>query len=204
MKKDGILYTVIFSFLITFAFVFLLALANEGTRDIVAKNVKSARQKAVLMALNVPFGSAAEAETLYGGVQITEKNGTPLYTFQKGGTTVYAKEFSGNGLWGTITGVLAVNAEMTETVGLEIIAHNETPGLGGRIDEPLFKDQFKGEKIKDGKITVTAGAESGGGKKDPSDGTVDGITGATRTSQSLDQILNREISEFKKLLGVNR
>jgi Na+-transporting NADH:ubiquinone oxidoreductase subunit C len=203
MKKDGILYTVIFSFLITFVFVFLLALANEGTKDLVAKNAETDRQKAVLAALNVPFTSDTEAESLYGGVTLAEKNGTALYTYQKNGATVYAKEFSGNGLWGTITGVLAVNADVTETVGLEIISHNETPGLGGRIDENWFKDQFKGEKIKNGKFLVTSGAESAGGKKDPSDGIVDGITGASRTSQSMDAIVNREISELKKLLGVN-
>lgn len=203
MKKDGILYTIVFSFLITFVFVFLLALANEGTRDIVARNAETARQKAILSALDIPFQNDGEATKLFAGVKTLEKDGVSLYSYEKDGKIVYAKEFSGSGLWGTITGVLAVNAEVTQTVGLQIIGHNETPGLGGRIDEDWFKDQFKGEAVRNGKITVTSGAEAGGGKRDPSDGVVDGITGASRTSQSMDAIVNREIGEFKKLLGVN-
>ena len=203
MKKDGIFYTVVFSFAITFAFVFLLALANEGTRDTVARNAEISRQAAILAAMDIPFSDEAEASRLYDGVKVIEKETGVLYTYAKDGMDIYAKEFSGSGLWGTITGVLAVNADASATVGLQIISHNETPGLGGRIDNDVFKDQFKGESLKDGRITVTSGAESGGRPRDPADGVVDGITGATRTSQSMDIILNREIGEIKKLLGVN-
>jgi len=204
MKKDGILYTVVFSFIVTFAFVFLLALANEGTRDIVAKNAETSRRKAILAAMDIPFASDEEASSLYEGVKTLKKDEATLYSIEKAGKTVIAKEFSGSGLWGTITGVLAVDADVTATVGLQIISHNETPGLGGRIDDTIFKDQFKGEALKNGGITVTSGAEAGGGNVDPGDGIVDGITGASRTSQSMDAIVNREIGEIRKLLGVNR
>ncbi len=204
MKKDGILYTVVFTFIVTFAFVFLLALANEGTRELVAKNTETARRKAVLSAMDIPFASDAEAVSLYEGVTTRETGGVLLYTYEKAGKTIAAKEFYGSGLWGTINGVLAVDTDVTTIVGLQIISHNETPGLGGRIDEPAFKNQFKGEALKNGGIAIRAGAEAGGGPADPSDGVVDGITGATRTSQAMDVILNGEIGEIKKLLGANR
>ena len=38
MKKDSILYVVAFTFVVCVAFVLILALANEGTKDLVEAN----------------------------------------------------------------------------------------------------------------------------------------------------------------------
>ncbi|GAB4222074.1 MAG: Na(+)-translocating NADH-quinone reductase subunit C [Spirochaetales bacterium] len=201
MKKDGILYTVVFSFVVAFLFVFLLALANEGTAGIVKRNQEIARQKAVLSAMAIPFHSDEEAEERYKAIEIVEKEGIRLYKGTEGGETIYAKEFSGSGLWGTITGILAVDASVTRIVGIQIVSHNETPGLGGRVAEPWFKEQFQGLRIRDGRIRVTYGAEAGSGKANKEEGIVDGITGASRTSQAMDAILNSEIALLKQILG---
>ena len=204
MNKEGLGYTVAFAFGITFVCVFLLALANEGTKDIVAKNAEVARQKAILSAMDVAFASDQEAEKLFKDVKAATKDGKEYFSIDKNGKPVYARQFSGSGLWGTITGILAVNEDASKIVGLQILSHSETPGLGGRIDEAWFKDQFKGEVIKDGKIVVTSGAEAGTLKKDPNDGMLDGITGASRTSQAMGTLVNQDIGELKALLGVKK
>ncbi len=204
MNKEGIGYTIGFAFVITFVFVFFLALANEGTKGIVAGNQEIARQKAILAAMDVKFASDEEAAKFFKDVKTVDKDGSRYYTLEKGGKTVYAKQFSGSGLWGTITGILAVNDDITRTVGLQILSHNETPGLGGRIDEAWFKDQFKGEAIRNGKIVVTSGAEAGTLKKDPEDGMLDGITGASRTSQAMGTLVNQDIAELKALVGAKK
>ncbi len=201
MKKDGILYTVVFSFVITFLFVFLLALANEGTSEIVQKNQELARQKAILSAMAIPYSTDKEVNVLYKSIEILDKEGVRLYKSMQGGKTIYAKEFSGSGLWGTITGILSVDEQVSQIVGIQIVNHNETPGLGGRVAEPWFKEQFRGLKAKNGKIRVTYGAEAGSGKANKEEGIVDGITGASRTSQSMDTILNGELVVLKKILG---
>ena len=201
MKKDSILYTVVFSFIVTFLFVFLLAVANESTSGIVQRNQELARQKAVLSAMAVPFKTDEEVRTLYGSIEIVEKEGVKLFKGTQAGKPVYAKEFSGSGLWGTITGILAVDESVSQIVGIQIVSHNETPGLGGRVADPWFKEQFRGLKVKNGKIQVTYGSEAGSGKANKEEGIADGITGASRTSQSMDTILNSELSVLKKLLG---
>lgn len=201
MKKDGILYTVVFSFIVTFIFVFLLALANESTSGIVQRNQELARQKAILSAMGIPFRTDSEVNTLYKGIEVLDKDGVRLFKSTQEGKTIYAKEFSGSGLWGTITGILSVDESVSQIVGIQIVTHNETPGLGGRIADPWFKEQFRGLKVKNGKITVTFGTEAGSGKANKEEGIADGITGASRTSQSMDTILNGELVALKKILG---
>lgn len=198
MNRQGVLYTVIFTFLIAFAFVFLLALANEGTREQVAYNRAISRQRAILTAMGLSAATDAEVEELFAGVETIERNGIQLYATEIDGETVYAKEFAGSGLWGTIEGVIAVEAGLGRAVGIEIIAHNETPGLGGRIDEPEFKAQFRGEAIVDGRIEV---GSAGPGDQDYDNGKIDAITGASRTSDSMRTIINAELEAFSDAIG---
>ncbi len=76
--------------------------------------------------------------------------------------------------------------------------NHETPGLGGRIDEAWFKEQFKGEYAANGIVVKHGGS---GGDTDPDNGQVDGITGASRTSDSIQVIVNQQIDKIKIELG---
>ena len=198
MNKQSTLYTMIFMFIVAFAFVFLLSLTNEATKARVELNQEVARKRAILTALGVEGLSDQEVLSRFDEVEQLERDGTTVFRASVDGQTVYGKEFAGSGLWGTIEGVLGVNGEVSETVGLEIIEHNETPGLGGRITEPWFKNQFAGENIGDG-IVFTAGD----GDTDHENAEVDGITGASRTTDSMERIINREIETLQSLVGGN-
>lgn len=197
MNKQSTIYTIIFTFIVCFAFVFLLALTNEATRPMVEFNQTVARQKAILAAMNVPFESDQDARAKFQNVEQIEENGVSLFTTTVDGRRVYAKEFAGSGLWGTIDGVVGVDEDVAQTVGLEIISHNETPGLGGRIDEPWFKAQLEGEQLQDGRIVVT----EGDGDTNYSNGEIDGVTGATRTSEAMERIINNELELLRSTLG---
>src|SRR3990172_5499570 len=69
---------------------------------------------------------------------------------------------------------ICIEPDMETLKGIEILHHNETPGLGGRITEEQFKKQFVGKKLKP-KILVVRGRNAGGNNE------VDAITGATNT-----------------------
>ena len=112
------------------------------------------------------------------------------------GNILLVKQFSGQGLWGTVTGVIAVNRDVSRIIGLDIISHEETPGLGGRIEEDWFKDQFRGEAIPDSGIKVKKG--EGGSDNNPDNGIVDGVTGASLTSAAMEVIVNNQIAELRK------
>lgn len=198
MNKQSLLYTVIFTFLVTFVFVAVLAFADIQTQEQVALNQEIARKKAILSALSVETATPEEVLRRFEEVEQVERERVTLYRTEVDGRNVYAKEFTGSGLWGSISGVLGVDADVQNTVGIEIVAQNETPGLGARIDEPWFKEQLEGERIVDGMISV---GPPGEGDPDHENGRVDSITGATRTSESMQKILDTEITRLRSLLG---
>ena len=49
----------------------------------------------------------------------------------------------GKGLWSTLYGLLALDRNMRTIKGLEFYKHGETPGLGGEVDNPKWKAQWK-------------------------------------------------------------
>ena len=197
MNKNGIVYTVIFTFITAFFFVFFLALASGATEKQVQINQKLAVQQAVLSALNMlpkdPAQTAEEYNKLFDSIPVPGD----VMEVTLDGEALLVNYYSGSGLWGTITGILAVDENLDRIVGLEIISHNETPGLGGRIDEAWFKKQFREEKISPQGITVRKGSGSSG-DTDPDNSTVDGITGASLTSASVQNIINTQLSTFRE------
>jgi len=198
-----------------------------------------------------------------------DKQSSVAYRAVIDGIEYFAVEQSGPGLWGTITIILAASADGVIR-GIEIVSQNETPGLGGRIDEPVFKKQFVGKKTINWKITVRSGSEASapqnsaanaipgtgtgaaagttstpgtgtgaatgttstpgttksvsgtgtgaaaGATSTPgtgtvaaagatsalgvSDGYIDGITGATRTSKSMEVIVNKALETIRALI----
>ncbi len=197
MNKQSITYTIVFTFIVTFVFVLLLSLTNQATVEMIERNERADRQRAILQAMGLEVSAPAEVLDRFEEVEEVEEDGVTLYSGTVDDTEVYAKEFRGSGLWGTIHGVLGVTADLSETTGLAIIAHNETPGLGGRITEEWFQRQLEGEQIPQDRLLVT----DGDGDYDYDNGEIDGITGATRTSDSMEVILNRELDTLKDALG---
>ncbi len=193
MNKEGTIYTIVFVFIVSFAFVFLLSLTNQATIEQVELNQEIVRQGAILSAMGIEAEGSEEIQEKYDTVATDPDAG--LYVATVNGQLVYGTQFAGPGLWGTIEGVIAVTADLREIVGIEIVSDNETPGLGGRINEPWFKDQFRGERVTAGGIDVTQIA--GDGDPDRANGLIDGITGATRTSDSMEAIVNRELRRLQ-------
>ncbi len=207
MSKDGLIYTIIFSFVVTFAFVFFLALANVGTEDIVEENGRLASARAVLSALDIPYdrGDREGIFTRFNAIEANEtEDGLTWYRAEVGGEDYYALRTNGAGLWGNIEVVMGFNEDVDRYVGLEIIEQNETPGLGGRITEDWYKAQFAGQRIPDyvfqGQNLRQAPAGTGAAT-DYNDDEVDAITGATRTSEAMKVIVSEAARDMKSIVG---
>jgi Na+-transporting NADH:ubiquinone oxidoreductase subunit C len=206
MNTQGRIYTIVFTFLISLTFVFLLSLANNALSGRVARNEQITRAKAVLNAMGLPYADDAAALSLFQKeVAVFTPPGAPAaggdvyYRAQKNGQSVYAAISHGPGLWGTITFVVAVNGNVSKVLGIDIISQNETPGLGGRIDEAWFKNQFRGETLTPaGRIEV---GPAGPGDANVSDGRFDAITGASLTSHLFDTMLNAALARLRGVLG---
>jgi len=198
MKKDSKIYTIIFTFITAFVFVFLLAYVNDATKDRVNKNAEIFQRKAILNAFNIKYETNEQAyEEFEKNIKITQKEGYKLFVYENNNNKYYAVIFSGNGLWGTITGVIAVNGNVDKIIGIDFISDSETPGLGGRINEESFKEQFKDEEVKN-----TISMKTGDGKYDNNkeNESFDSITGASRTSESVKIIINNNLDLLRKLL----
>jgi len=85
-----------------------------------------------------------------------------------------------------------VDSEASKILGIEFYRHSETPGLGGRITEEWFQNQFAGLDLggneKEEKIFRLRPRST---RKAPND--LDAITGATQTSIAVEAFLNREL-----------
>lgn len=108
---------------------------------------------------------------------------------------------SGSGFWARIRGLLALKPDLTEIIGVAFLDHSETPGLGARITERAFRDQFKGLKATppaQGGRFIYIDATGPTGPGDPRYGRhVDAITGATGTSAAVERFVNEDLRQFR-------
>ena len=202
MKKKGMIYTIIFTFLTTLIFLSILAMVNELTMSKVERNQELVLIKSMLNAFNIQYNDEEDAYNKFNSyINKQEINDIQIYINSSNELTknTYAVIFSGNGLWGTINGVLAVYSDFSRIIGIDILNHNETPGLGGRIDEHYFKEQFRNEKLINNKISMKI---SGPGDNDHENGRVDAITGATRTSELFESMINVHLEKLKNVLEI--
>lgn len=93
---------------------------------------------------------------------------------------------SGTGYGGPIEAMVAINEDMETVAGLAILSHSETPGLGARIDEAAWRQQFASKRIHDDTGTVQLSVARGAASTEYE---VDAITGATRTGTAISSML---------------
>lgn len=100
----------------------------------------------------------------------------------------------GKGLWGTLYGYLAVKSDLETIQGITFYQHKETPGLGGEVDNPLWKSQWEGRKLYDEEGNPASLVFKGPA---PSENpyAVDGLSGATITSRGVTNLLRYWASE---------
>lgn len=92
----------------------------------------------------------------------------------------------GKGLWSTLYGFIALDADAQTVRGITYYEHGETPGLGGEVDNPKWKKQWDGRKVFDpqGKVKLTVlKGQAGPAAQDPY--SVDGLSGATITARGV-------------------
>ena len=200
--RENIIYVAVFTFIITFLFIFILTVVYLNARDRIKRNNDIFEIKAVLNSMNIKYSDYDEAYEIYNKNIIKKTiDNNVIYTADINNQKSYAILFTGKGLWGTITGVLGINSDYTKILGIDFISQNETPGLGGRISEKWFKDQFVNEKLANFKIKFDYPGSKG--DYDKNNNQVDAISGATITSKSLDRILNEYLNNFKIIINKN-
>lgn len=93
---------------------------------------------------------------------------------------------AGQGYGGRIDAIIAIRGDMNTIAGLAITQHSETPGLGGRIEEPVWQSTFRGTSLADENGTIRFAVAKAQAN---SEYEVDGITGATRTGGAVTRMV---------------
>jgi Na+-transporting NADH:ubiquinone oxidoreductase subunit C len=113
----------------------------------------------------------------------------------------------GKGLWSTLYGFLALAPDGRTINGITFYEHGETPGLGGEVDNPSWKERWKGRKAFDDDwkpAIVVAKGSVGSAEEDPY--RVDGLSGATITSRGVTHLLEFWLGDdgFQPYLALKR
>jgi Na+-transporting NADH:ubiquinone oxidoreductase subunit C len=164
-----------------------LVAVNAYTAPVIERNSAVRLKRNVLVALGIAAGQTdREIEEAFGaGVEENTAGGRAF--FRSGNTGDIAFEYTGPGLWGPITGAIAVNDAFRTIKGLTVFHQEETPGLGSRITEPAYLAQFQGKSFRPALRLVAAGKAS-------DDLSIDAITGATMTCNAFIKLLNQNLA----------
>ena len=186
-KKDTLLNMFIALFVICVVSGSILGLVYNATKDPIAaaetakkteaiKNVlpefnelKETMVKSAMEDAEIPFYLAYDANNNFIGAAVE---------------TFTNKGFSGN--ISLMVGILA-NGTINN---ISVLQHAETPGLGSKMSESSFKDQFNNKNTTSFNFNV---------KKDGGD--VDAITAATISSRAFCDAVNRALSTFENNKG---
>lgn len=126
------------------------------------------------------------------------KNSLPLYICNINGETKYVVPVYGMGLWGALWGYISINDDGRTVYGAYFSHQSETAGLGALITEEKFQNEFK-KKVIFGddntvKLSVVKSGKTVEGLSD--DSRCDAITGATLTSNGVDQMIKESLKEY--------
>ncbi len=105
---------------------------------------------------------------------------------------------SGRGYQSTLRAWLVMDGDATVVRALKFYQHGETPGVGARIDEPEWEKQWRDLPAwdEDGVLRIGVRSIGGGTPGDDAFYQVDGISGATRTTQGVDGMMRFWLGEF--------
>lgn len=94
----------------------------------------------------------------------------------------------GKGLWSTLYGYLAIDADLTTVIGISFYQHGETPGLGGEIENPRWLAGWQGKQVYDDSRDKALRIGKGKGQVEEIH-QVDGISGATLTTNGVNDLI---------------
>jgi len=202
-------YTIACAALIGLIASAVLTAAERLTERRRLTNARAEKVRTVLSVLGVPFdleqGAAELVAAFEKNVRVVQTKGISFYSYSapgaSGEATSVAVAFEGRGLWGPIEGFLALEPDFRTIKSIAFYRQEETPGLGGEIGSRSFRERFAGKKIltPDGQPGLAI-VKPGMAKRDNE---VDGVTGATMTSERLERILNAAIQQILKGVEAN-
>ena len=206
MNKKSPAYVLSFMAAICLVFGAGISIVNYATQGLLAKNAARHQNRVLCRAFMLDVaGTSAEAyqQAVDAGIRTDDVDGRRLYRCVAPGKESLGFVAGGMGFWDRIECVVVVSPDLQKILNVQFLDQKETPGLGARIEEPTFTDQFKGLELawsdpQGQRILVGANPAPNAPNE------VDAITGATQTSMALMRFLNEELDAFRAAYDPNR
>lgn len=229
INTNSNLYIITYSVLMVVIVAFLLAFVSKSLQSKSEANVAIDKKSQILSALNIRNLESEQIEKKYSDVivadQVLDKHGNivkdgknkdedafimsskdisenllPLYVCKIDGETKYVVPVYGMGLWGALWGYISINKDGNTVYGSYFSHQSETAGLGALITEKKFQDQFK-NKVIFGNTKVLLSVVKAGKKVNglPNNSRCDAVTGATLTSDGVDEMLKTSLKKYTNI-----
>lgn len=231
INTNSNVYTLIYSAVLVVIVAFLLAFVSSYLKPAQDVNVALDKKRQILAALNIRSLNDKETAAKYkeivmnddiidtsnnvvakgsqGGENVGFKLNSAdykagklaLYVCKVNGEIKYVIPVYGMGLWGPISGYIAINYDKNTIYGAYFTHESETAGLGAEIkDNIAWQEQFKGKKLTlPGQDGIALNVVK---KNEVTDPTVqcDAITGATLTSDGVSLMLKDCLGKYLEFL----
>lgn len=224
-------YILVYASALVIIVAFLLAFVYQMLKPIQDNNVALDKKKQILASLNIRDVDNETAEKQYKAIiradEIINAQGVVLAQGEQGGeddgfklkesdykagklalfvcqigrATKYVIPVYGMGLWGGISGYVAINEDKSTVYGVYFSHESETAGLGAEIkDNRAWQEQFKGKHLF-ADANPSQVALSVCKKVEDPQTQVDGVSGATLTCNGVTQMLHESLSKYGTFLS---
>ncbi len=191
--------TRIIGFTVVLAVICALLLAGSTifTAPFRQANEKAEEVRTFLSVLGAPLQGVSDSRELLAlfnrEVRVKTLGPLTLYEYfpesaKSDKPAAVAVPFTGMGLWGPIKGVLALESDLRTIKSVSFYQQEETPGLGGEIGADWFRRQFENKQLLSAEGQAEFRVLKPGAQAGPTE--VDGISGATMTSQRVGLMLD--------------
>ncbi len=224
LNTNSNIYTIVYASVMVIVVAFCLAFISDLLRPLQDDNVANDKRSQILAALNIRNVENVQEEydrvllrdivVDVNGNTVQESNGfqveskeilakndadkrLPVYVCKVESDTLYVIPLFGRGLWGELWGYLALKNDFRTVYGVYMSHASETAGLGARITEEQFQEKFIGKMVfNEGDFAeVLLGVKK---KVETPDSEVDAITGATLTSDGVDDMFKTSLTPYNK------
>lgn len=226
-NTNGNAYTIIYASVMVIIVASLLASVTSALKKTQDANVAIDKKSQILASLNIRGIETANVESKYAEIvvsdpiysatfEVSKENGgfevgtkdikvdnRPLYVCVVDGATKYVVPVKGAGLWGGISGYIALDDDCETVFGTYFTHESETAGLGARITEEWFQTSFNGKRVYDesdlDKIALSVVKKGKQGSLAP-ENYVDGVTGATLTCDGVNKMIQDGLALYMDIL----
>ena len=202
LNTNSNVYIIVYSTILVVIVAFLLAFVFKALKPMQDVNVALDIKKQILYSLNIRDLDGAEAEAKYAEVvkEEGEIDGQKYYSCEINGENILVVSLKGMGLWGGISGYIAIHGDQEPVVyGAYFNHESETAGLGAEIkDSQEWQEKFIGKKVfvdpADGSEVALSVVKK---VEDPTT-QVDCVTGATLTSNGVNDMIKAGLKDAGK------